>query len=277
MRPEVITILRALVNKNPSISMIEKKMLNLLVEQQELYAFIDELKTEIQKKKDYHNNLVPFYDFYLAILLLKQNDIEEAKDVLADAVHGFLILHWDQNKAMGEWLFSTIHFENEDYDRAQRACKDAIRILRALMKQYNDNSKYENAKEIAAYLAQLEIFQESIIRAVDSPKSLLRHHKEKLENELEYLKRHKKDIPPTLVAAISYISRIITPAHIVYRKVPHPKTQREQEIYANLLAKVTFFEVIEKLVAIREENGPEFSREEILEKIDQEWDLEVGL
>jgi tetratricopeptide (TPR) repeat protein len=276
MRPEVITILKALAQKSQSAIAMEKKTLGRLAERQDLLPFIDDLKTEIQKTKDTHDDRIPFYSFYLAVILLKQNLVEEAKDALSDAIHGFRILGWGQNEAMGEWLFSIIHYENEDHDRAQRACEHAIEILRSLIKQYGTESKYEHAKELSAYLTQLELFQDSIMAAAYSSKSFLGDYKNKLENKREYLKRHKKRIPYTLVAAIFYLYKMITPSHSAYRTVPTPATDREKEVYDTILKKVVFFEVIEQLVELEKESTPTASREELLERINLEWDEEIS-
>jgi len=275
MRPEVIITLKALDNKNQSAISMEKKTLEMLTEQQDLQPFIDDLKAEIQATKDSLDNRVPFYNFYLAVTLLKQNDIEEAKDALSNAMHGFRILGWTLNEAIGEWFFSTIHFENEDYERAQRACDSAITILRSLIKQYGDESKYEDAQELSTYLLQLEIFQDAITTAVNSSKSLLRDYKKKLENKIEYLKRHKKRIPPTLVATSFYVYKILMPSHSVYRRVPDPQTDRERKIYEELLNKVGFFEIIEQLVALEREFTPTTTREELLDRVNNEWDEDV--
>jgi tetratricopeptide (TPR) repeat protein len=276
MRPEVITILKSLDHKSQSAVTMEKKVLELLSEQQDLHLFIENLQRDIESTKDSHDDRVPFYQFYLAVVLLKQNSIEEAKDALSAAVHGFLILGWAQNQAMGEWLFSTIHYEKEDYDRAQRACERAIDILRSLIKQYDTESKYEHAKELSIYLMQLEIFQDGIITVADSSKSLLRDYKTKLENDIEYLKRQKKRVRPTVIAKVIYISKILTPAHSVYPKVPDPQSAREEKLYKELINKVGFFEIIAKLEAMEREFSPTATREEVLDRINSEWDKDVN-
>ena len=99
MRPEVITILKALINKNQSAIAMEKKVLEVLSEQQDLRLFIENLQREIDNTKDSYDDRIPFYQFYLAVVMLKKNSIEEAKDALSIAVHGFLILGWAQNQA----------------------------------------------------------------------------------------------------------------------------------------------------------------------------------
>lgn len=275
MRPEVIITLSALNNKNISSIAMEKKTLEMLGEQQDLQPFIDTLRDEIRATKDTHDEVVPFYNFYLAVTLLKHKDIEEAKDVLSNAMHDFRILGWTLNEAIGEWLFSTIHFENEDYQRAQRACDSAIAILRSLVEQCEKEGKYENARELSIYLLQLDIFQDAIAIAVNSSKSLLSDYKKKVENEIEYLKRHKKRISPTLIAKSFYAYKILRPSHSLYIKVSDPKTERERKIYEELLAKVGFFEIIEQLVALKQETSPTATREEFLERINNEWDEDV--
>jgi len=275
MRPEVITILKALANKNQSAIAMEKKTLEMLVGHQHLLPYIEELKTEIQRTKDSYDDRVPFYNFYLAVTLLKQNSIKEAKDILSDAILGFRILGWTLNEAIGEWFFSTIHYENEDYDRAQRACSIAIASLQSLIKQYDDESKYEDANKLLAYLIQLEILQDSIIAAGDASKSLLREYKLKLENEIEYRKRCRERVRPTIVAKDFYIYKILMPAHSVYSRVPDPKTEREKRIYNELINKVGFFEIIEKLEAFEREFSPTVTREELLDRINTEWERDV--
>lgn len=275
MRPEVITILKALVNKNQSAMAIEKKTLELLAEHETLLSFIEDLKNEIQKTKDSYDDRVPFINFYLAVILLKQNNVEEAKDCLSNAIHGFRILGWTLNEALSEWFFSTIHFENEDYDRARRACGAAITTLRELIKQDNDESRYEDAKKLSAYLIQLEILQDDIIATADSPKSLLQDLKTKLENQMEYLKRRKERIQPTMVAQVVYLSKIIRPAHSVYPRVPDPKTEHEKKVYEELLKKVGFFEIITQLEDLEQKFFPHATREELLDRINEEWDRDA--
>lgn len=274
MRPEVITTLQALDNKNQSAIAMEKKTLELLAEQQELQPFIDELLEEIQQTKDSHDDRVPFYNFYLAVILLKQNNIEEAKDVLSDAMLGFRILGWTFNEAIGEWLFSTIHFEDEDYERSQRACNSAITKLRSLIKQHNEESKYESAKELSTYLLQLNIFQETIKTAIDSVGVLKREHT-KLKKDIEYSTRQNKIIRPTLIARNFYLTKILTPAHYIYPAPPEPKTERENSIYTELLNKVGFSAIIEQLEALERRFSPTATREELLERINNEWDEDV--
>ncbi len=274
MRPEVITTLQALDNKNQSAITMEKKTLEMLAEQQELQPFIDELVEEIKQTKDSHDDRVPFYNFYLAVILLKHNNIEEAKDVLADAMLGFRIMGWTFNEAIGEWLFSTIHFEDEDYERAQRACNSAITKLRSLIKQHNDESKYESAKELSTYLLQLNIFQDIITTAIDSF-GVLKRELTKFKKDIEYSTRQNKIIRPTLIAQIFYLTKILMPAHYIYPAPPEPKTEREKSIYAELLNKVGFSAIIEQLEALGKRFSPTATREELLERINNEWDEDV--
>jgi flagellar biosynthesis chaperone FliJ len=274
MRPEVITALQALDNKNSSAIAMEKKTLETLVEQQDLQPFINELSKEIRQTKDAHDDRVPFYNFCLAITLLKHNNIEEAKDVLADAMLGFRILGWTFNEAIGEWLFSTIHFEDEDYERAQRACDSAITKLRSLIKQYNEESKYESAKELSTYLLQLNIFQDTITTAMDSFGVLKREHT-KLKKDIEYSTRQNKIIRPTVVAKNFYLTKILTPAHYIYPPPPESKTEREESIYTELLNKVGFSAIIEQLESLEKRFAPTATREELLDRINKAWDEDI--
>lgn len=274
MRPEVITMLQALDNKNQSAITMEKKTLEMLAEQQELQPFIDELIEEIKQTKDSHDDRVPFYNFYLAVILLKHNNIEEAKDVLADAMLGFRITGWTFNEAIGEWLFSTIHFEDEDYERAQRACNSAITKLRSLIKQHKEESKYESAKEFSTYLLQLNIFQDTITTAIDSF-GVLKRELTKLKKDIEYSTRLNKIIRPTLIAQNFYLTRILAPAHYIYPAPPEPKTEREKSIYAELLNKVGFSAIIEQLEALEKRFSPIATREELLDRINKAWDEDI--
>ena len=268
-----------------------------------LISFADKLKQETQSTKDYPDDRIPFYDLYLAVAWQEHN-IRTAKESLSKAVHDFRIRDFALDEALGEWLFSIFHFENQKYDRAQRACETAINTLQQLIRRCEEESKYQRAGELKKHLSHLINFQDRIkapplSEDADSEtqkpgssnpndpspeplvvpvplKARLQAIRDELQQRYDDLKERKQKIPPTLVAALFYLYRTITPAHSVYRTVPPPKTRREQEIYETLRAKIGFFEVIEQLVDLQRECEPTASREEILEKINLAWDKDLN-
>ena len=292
MREEIKYILGALEVRSPSALSYKTRLLEVLNDTQALISFADRLKQETQSTKDFPDDRILFYDFYLAVAWW-ENNVGTAKDMLSNAVHGFRIRDFALNEALGEWLFSIIHFENKKYDRAQRACETALSILQQLITRCEEESKYEKARELKKHFSELRIFQETIqepssenpdfseilssapIEEV-SVKSKLQYFHDELKKTYDHLREQKLRIPPTLVAAIFYIYKTIAPSHSVYSKVPPPETDQEKEVYEELLEKVRFFEIIEQLVALEQEFEPMASREEILEKINQEWDQEIN-
>ena len=291
MRDEIKYILRALETKSTSVASFNEKLIAVLDDPLALTLFADGVKKELQSTKDISEDRIPFYDFYLAVAWW-ENNVETAKDMLSNAVHDFRIRDFALNEALGEWLFSIIHFENKKHERAQRAYESAARILQQLITRCEEESKYEKARELKKHFSELEIFQETIKEPVSenpgfsealsstlmkriSIKSKLQYFHSELKKLYEQLRAQNRRIPPTLVAAIFYTYKTITPAHSVYSKVPNPETAREKEVYDNLIKKVGFFEVIEQLVELEREFEPAASREEILEIINHAWDQET--
>jgi hypothetical protein len=290
MREEIKYILTALDVKSPSAYTFKAKLLEVIDDPLALIFFADKLKQETQStKKDFPDDRLAFYDFYLAVAW-QANDTKIAKEQLSNAVHAFRIRDFALNEALGEWLFSIFHFENQKYDRAQRACETAINILQQLITRCEDESKYQKAGELKKHLAELMKFQslletppvsedpkaENNSQNGDSVKSKLQAFHNQLQKIYDSLREENKRIPPTLVAAIFYVYKTIAASHSVYSKVPPPETDREKEIYEELLEKVRFFEVVEQLVALEQEFTPMASREEMLKKINQEWDREIN-
>ena len=290
MRDEIKYIVGALDVKSPSAHTFKTKLLEVIDDPLALTFFADKLKQETQStKKDFPDDRIAFFDFYLAIAW-QGNDIKIAKEQLSNAVHAFRIRDFALNEALGEWLFSVFHFENQKYDRAQRACETAINILEQLITRCEDESKYQKAGEFKKHLFELRKFQgllkipptsenskaDNNSQDGDPVKSKLRAFHNQLQEIYDNLKEQNKRIPPTLVAAIFYVYKTITASHSVYSPVPPPETDREKEIYAELLEKIRFFEVIEQLVALAQEFEPTANREEILEKINLEWDRDLN-
>jgi hypothetical protein len=301
MRTEIKYILETLEIKNPSASTYRSQLIEVLDDSLALISFADKLKQETQATKDFPDDRIPFYDLFLAVAW-HENNIGTAKEFLSKAVHDFRIRDFALDEALGEWLFSIFHFENQKYDRAHRACETSISILQQLIKRCEEESKYRKADELGTHLSELEIFLGLITpplfpassktknsSADDTALAALRMISEdfsikvKLQyfyDELNQIRKHLKEqnerMPVTLVAAAFYLYKTITPSHSVYRKVPPPKTRTEKVVYDELLNKVGFFEVIEQLVELERDVEPNTSREELLIKINHDWDKEVG-
>lgn len=300
MREEIKYILRALETKSTSVASFNEKLVEVLDDPLALTLFADEIKKELQSTKDISEDRIPFYDFYLAVAW-NENNIGAAMKSLSKAVHDFRIRDFALNEALGEWLFSIFHYENQKYERAQRAYESAARILQQLITRCEEESKYEKARELKKHLSQLRNFQDSIKTPPasgdskvesDTPdvsdlsevppdsqetsvKSKLQFFHEELTRIYGRLKEQQQRIPPTLVATIFFLYKTITPSHSVYSKVPPPETAREKEVYDDLIKKVGFFEVVEQLVELEREFEPAASREEILEIINHAWDQET--
>ena len=124
----------------------------------------------------------------------------------------------------------------------------------------------------------LAVYQERI-RSIDDRnvalRTLLLEYGQQINDNFESLRRNKKPIPPTLVAALFFIrsefGRFVPPP-----PAPAPATQREGELYEVLLRKIGFFEVVEQLIGLEFEKSPNSSREEALEKINSDWDLDIA-
>jgi hypothetical protein len=293
MRNEIKYILEVLEVKNPSAASYRTKLLEVINDPPALITFADKLKQESQSTKDIPDDRVPFYEFYLAIAWW-ENNVEAAKDALSNTVHDFRIRDLALNEALGEWLFSVFHFEDQKYDRADRACETAIDILQQLIVRCEEESKYEKARELKKHLAQLMRFQETIQKRTPSPEnsdisdklsvprdrisitSKLQYFHEELNELYEQLREKNARIPYTLVASRFYIYKLLAPSHSAYRTIPSPETSKEKEIYDDLIIKIGFFEVIEQLVELEQTLDPTASRETLLEKINFTWDNEVN-
>lgn len=301
--PYIAIILNGLTDKNPSDSSIVERTIKLLDGQENVNVFIENIRSEISRIKDLRGDREPFYLLYLSIAYLMQKSYKLSKGALADAVQGFQIQGFSQNEALGEWLFGIVHFESGNHERAQRACESATAILSGLIAQCQEESRYKKAEEYTKYLAELRIFYDTVKVTPNSGKDKVSdnekaqnddssdeifHHEElkknkpflqkyyiDLKNRLENLRLQQKRVPPTLVATIFYIYKILIPSHSVYRTIPTPATVREKTAYEELLRRVGSFEVIEQLVEMEQEFLPQASRQELLEKIIRDWDLDI--
>jgi tetratricopeptide (TPR) repeat protein len=300
MRQFIAIILQGLTDKDPSDSAVAEKAMNLLDGQQNPVVFVEDLRREIQRIKDFRGDREPFYHLYLSVAHFLQRNHNLAKNSLSAAIQGFRIQGFSLNEALGEWLFGIIHFEKGDFERAQRAWESATAIFQKLISQCEEESKYRKAKDYTWFLAQLESCHD-LARAsltlegnsgndssvpdlssarfhyerLDLDRSLLEKYHSDLGRKAEYLKRHKMRIPPTLVATRFYLYKTLTPSHSVYSPVPVSLTDGERKAYEELLGKVGAFEVVEQLVELEREFEPDASRESLLEKINKDWDEDV--
>jgi len=162
MREDIKNILKGLTDKDPSDSIAEEKTIKFVDGLENSYTLIDELRIEIQRIKDFRGDREPFYNLYLSVAYLIQKDFKSAKEVLGNAVQDFQIQGFSINEALGEWLFGIIHFESGNNERAQRACENAVKIMKQLIKQCEEEGKYEKAKVYKKHLKQMERFQKNI-------------------------------------------------------------------------------------------------------------------
>jgi hypothetical protein len=282
MKQDIKIILQSLTNKNPSDSGALEKTIALLDGSQNTYILIDELKRESQRIKDFRGDREPFYFFYRSVAYWEKKDYKLAKGMLASAIEGFQIQGLSLNEALGEWLFGIIHFTNENNEQVQKACANASTILRQLIAQCEDESKYERAGEYTAHLTRIENLRDGA-RLSQFPKNtkkadhklLMQAYHDELKKRYDSLRSQKAKIPPTLVASIFHTYKMLTPSHSVYSRIPVPKTVREKTIYDDLIHKIGFFEVIEQLVELEGEFKPTATREELLELVEQEWDDDI--
>jgi hypothetical protein len=108
---------------------------------------------------------------------------------------------------------------------------------------------------------------------------LLEEYRRQLKDVDEFSRKNFRRIPPTLVVALAYLSQLFRPARMVQRAPAPPKTEKEKELYEMLVKKigecngVPLSYVIESLEEWERQFTPNTSREQILEKINQDWDL----
>jgi hypothetical protein len=287
MRQYITTIINSLTNKNPSVSIMEERVLKLLKNRrrenrQRVLILIEDIKNEISLIKDFRGERDPFYHVYLAVAYFLNSNYKPAKHALASAIQDFQISDTVMNVALGEWLFSIIHYKNEDPIRSQQAYTTSTSILGQLIKQNKDESKYAKAGEYATCLLEIEEFGEMIKAPYSSNntknkdfKAALRVYYEELKNKYDSLRLQKKRVPPILVASKFYIYKILVPSHSVYPDTPDPANENEKKLYDELLNKVGFFEVIEQLIELESEFEPTATREELLEIINSEWNVDI--
>ncbi|HLO18309.1 MAG TPA: hypothetical protein VK206_25985 [Anaerolineales bacterium] len=106
-------------------------------------------------------------------------------------------------------------------------------------------------------------------------RTLLLQYLKQLNDNFESLRSNQRPIPPTLVAAISYLNRGMArfvsppPSNI-------PPTQRERELYDQLMKKIDDYSAVERLIRLEQERNPSASREEILQKLNKDWDDDIA-
>jgi hypothetical protein len=108
----------------------------------------------------------------------------------------------------------------------------------------------------------------------DAIRDLLFEYQRLINDNFELLHNRKKRIPPTLVVARHFVRSKI--GHYVPRPPPPlPASQRGDDLYQQLLKKIGFFEAIEELIDLEREFEPDASLEELLDKINRDWDLDI--
>ena len=279
MKQEIKTILQALDNKDPAVLALEQATLDLLDGKRDIQEFIYEIKEEIRVADLIHNDRQPFFFIYSAIAHWLYKEPREAQTCLANAAQGFRISGITLNEALVEWLFGFFHSESGRTLRAQQALEASIKLMRQLIKQCEDESRYEKAKKYSGYLTRVERYKEEISTSqnthISAIRKALQEHHDELKNIYNDLRGKNIRVPPTLVASIFYTYKMLAPSHSVYSAVPEPETRKEKKLYNELLAKVGFFEVIEQLVELERERQPTATREELLQTINEEWDKDI--
>jgi hypothetical protein len=162
MRKEIITILKALDDKDPAVLSMEKKTMDLINDQEDLESFIYTIKEEIRIANFIHSNRQPFYYLYSAIARIKKEDNDSAKSDLANAVQGFRISGFIVNEALAEWLFAIIHFENGNLIRSRQACETGLLSLSSLISECEKKGAYSQATVYKKYFKKIEFFAKEI-------------------------------------------------------------------------------------------------------------------
>ncbi|HET9909383.1 MAG TPA: hypothetical protein VFQ23_22235, partial [Anaerolineales bacterium] len=85
----------------------------------------------------------------------------------------------------------------------------------------------------------------------------------------------KKRIQPTLVV-VRHFFRSKIGRYVQGPPPPPPTSQREDAIYKQVLNKIGFVGAIEELIELEREFQPAANRVELLEKINQDWDLDIA-
>ena len=280
MKQEIKTILQALDNKDPAVLALEQTTLDLLDGEGDIQEFIYAIKEEIRVADLIHNDRQPFFFIYSAIAHWLHKEPRDVQTCLANAAQGFRISGITLNEALVEWLFGIIHSESGRAFRAQQALEASINLMRQLIKQCEEESRYEKAKIYSGYLTRAEKYKEEINSSQHTYKNAIQRtrqdHYNELKNVQHDLQAKNLRVPPTLVASIFYTYKMLIPSHSVYPPVPEPETKRERKLYNELLAKVGFFEVIEQLIELENEYQPTATREELLQTINDEWDKDIN-
>jgi len=191
----------------------------------------------------------------------------------ADAHKKGTELHW---VGIGTWKIPSEIVPEKHFEAWKLSRENVDRGSDNSLKNLREEAKLQKTVSLIQDVP-LAAYQEAINKYADrndAIQALLRDY-QGLFNEIFYLlQNNKKHIPPTLVAARHFIllkfGRIIS-----YPPPPSPLTQREDELYKELLRKIGFFEVIEQLIELEREFEPEASREKLLEKISRDWDLDI--
>ena len=109
---------------------------------------------------------------------------------------------------------------------------------------------------------------------------LLQDYQSQLVDSFEFQHNNRKRIRPILSAAITYLYEFILPPHHGPIQRPLAVSQREEDLYNQLIIKIgvgslTAYKIIERLIDLQRESSSNASREELLEVIIQEWDKDI--
>jgi len=123
----------------------------------------------------------------------------------------------------------------------------------------------------------IEVYEDRISAIEDTDKAigeLLKEYRRQMYEHFEQLRSRNRTIPPTLIAAIFYIDRLLW-RNVPPPAPPPPATAEEYRLYREALTKIGTWEVIEKLIGIEQEASPDTTREEALRRINRNWDLDI--
>lgn len=180
---------------------------------------------------------------------------------------------------VGTWkpFLDTVHEEHIDAWRA--AWRAAREILTQGSREEIMNLRREAVQQrilsliqevpLAEYYAALEKHPDQ----ENAMKAILLAFRKILKDQFELLRKNKDLTKPGLLAAIFHIDSLVS--HRIYPPPPASETKAEEQLYKRLLDKINDPDVIEKLIHFELETNLEATREELLEKIINEWDRDI--
>ena len=164
MNSKINILFEVLEEKSPSIQLLEDRIKSAIISSEDLSDFIHEINTEMYQTKDLHNNRMPFYWFYLAIIHYMRNERSKSKEALSNSITEFRTQGLNLNQAIGELLFGIIHYKSSKIERAQRACRAASEILESIIKNCELERSYQRAEIYKKYLRKINALKRLIKR-----------------------------------------------------------------------------------------------------------------